>query len=106
MSPYSQAFRRFLMPLHGVLRNRRYSRYVDLLERSQWWSRDELLEFQWQELRRLLECVYRSVPYYQEKYRKAGIALSDIRTQEDFARLPVLTRAEVNANRDRLCSME
>jgi phenylacetate-CoA ligase len=94
MSPYSHAFRRFLMPLHGMLRNRRYSHYV------------ELLEFQWQELRRLLECVCRSVPYYQEKYRKAGIALADIRTQEDFAKLPVLTRAEVNANRDRLCSTE
>ena len=77
-----------------------------LLERSQWWSRDELLEFQWRELRRLLESVFRSVPYYREQSRKAGAEIADIRTREDFARLPALTRAEVNANRDRLCSTE
>jgi phenylacetate-CoA ligase len=94
------------MPLHGMLRNRRYSQYLELLDRSQWWSRDALLEFQWKELRRLLECAFRSVPYYQEKYGKAGITPADIRTPEDFAKLPVLTRAEVNANRDRLCSTE
>ena len=57
-------------------------------------------------LRRLLDWTFRSVPYYQEKYRKAGIAMGDIRTREDFARLPVLTSAEVNANRERLCSTE
>jgi len=106
MNLYSQAFRRILMPLHGMLRNRQYSQYLKSLERSQWLSSEKLLEFQWRELRRLLECAYRSVPYYQEKYRKAGVALADIRNREDFARLPVLTRAEVNENRDRLRSTE
>jgi hypothetical protein len=55
MSLYSHVFRKILMPLHGMLRNRQYSHYLDSLERSQWWSREQLLEFQWQELRRLLE---------------------------------------------------
>ena len=40
------------------------------------------------------------------KNRKTGIALGDIRTREDFAKLPVLTRDEVNANREHLCSTE
>jgi phenylacetate-CoA ligase len=106
MSIYSHVYQNLLMPLHGIVRNRRYVRHRALLERTQWWSRDRLLEFQWQELHRLLEHTFRSVPYYQEKYRKAGIVLSDIRTREDFARLPILTRAEVNENRAQLCSTE
>src|ERR1035437_4981393 len=106
MSIYSHVYQNLLMPLHGIVRNRHYVRHRALLERTQWWSRDQLLEFQWQELLRLLEHTFRSVPYYQEKYRKAGIVLSDIRTREDFARLPILTRAEVNENRARLCSTE
>src|ERR1017187_9622442 len=59
-----------------------------------------------EELHRLLVHTFRSVPYYQEKYRKPGVPFSDIRTREDFARLPILTRAEVNENRARLCSTE
>ncbi len=106
MSLYSKFYQNLLVPLHGLVRNRRYVQHLDFLQQSQWWSPDQVLEFQWQELRRLLEHTFRSVPYYQEKYQKAGIALSDIRAREDFARLPILTRAEVNQNRARLCSTE
>jgi phenylacetate-CoA ligase len=104
MSLYSFAYRKVLLPLHSLLRGRDYVRRCAFLERSQWWTRDELLEFQWQELLRLLEWAFRTVPYYQDKYRKAGIALGDIRTREDFAKLPALTRTEINEDRDRLCS--
>ena len=106
MSIYSHTFQRVMMPLHGILRNRRYSHRLAFLQQSQWWSREHLLDFQWQEVRCLLEHAFRSVPFYQDKYRRAGVELSDIRTWEDFARLPVLTRAEVNANRETLCSAE
>jgi phenylacetate-CoA ligase len=106
MSIYSHAYQKLLMPLHGILRQRHYVEYYTRLERSQWWSTEQLLDFQWRELQRLLNWTFRSVPYYQEKYRKAGVALADIRTREDFSRLPVLTRAEINENRDRLCSTE
>lgn len=106
MSIYSRAYQNVLMPLHSIVRNRRYVAYQAMLEGSQWWSREELLKFQWQELHRLLEHAFRSVPYYQEKYRNAGIKLADIRTREDVALLPVLTPAEVNENRSRLCSTE
>jgi phenylacetate-CoA ligase len=106
MSIYSSIYRNILIPLHGAVRQRQYVPVRDSLEESQWWSREKLLDFQWQELRRLLEHAFRSSPYYQEKYRRAGIALSDIRTREDFARLPILTRAEVNEHRERLCAAE
>src|ERR1017187_6072541 len=106
MSYYSRIFQNILMPAHGLLRNRRYVQHRDFLEGSQWRSRDELAEFQWQELRRLVEHAFQTVPYYQEKYRKAGASIADIRTREDFARLPMLTRTEVNENRERLCSTE
>jgi len=74
------------------------------MEQSQFWSPDRIREFQWRELRSLLEHVYRSVPYYQKKYALAGIELEDIKTREDFAKLPPLTRDEVKAFRAEMCS--
>jgi phenylacetate-CoA ligase len=74
------------------------------MERSQWWPPEQVAEFQWGELQLLLEHAFRSVPYYQQKYASAGIKPGDIKTREDFAKLPPLTREEVNANRPELCS--
>lgn len=104
MSLYRHIFERALVPAHNLLRGRHYGRYRALLSKSQWWAYEDVRELQWREVRRLLECAFRSVPYYQEKYRKAGARLEDIRTWEDFAQLPPLTRQEVNEFRQQLCS--
>jgi phenylacetate-CoA ligase len=74
------------------------------MERSQWWSPEQIQEFQWRELRLLLEHAFRSVPYYQKKYAAEGIEFGDIKSREDFAKLPPLTREEINVHRSELCA--
>src|ERR1043165_760508 len=104
MSMYCRLYERILVPAHNILRGRQYIRYRSLLKTSQWWGYEELRAFQWHEVRRLLDCAFTSVPHYQEKYRRCGARLEDIRTWEDFAKLPPLTREEVNTFREHLCS--
>ena len=101
---YSRLLESVLIPGYYSLRGRRYSQYRKLLEKSQWWSRERIYEFQWRELRRLLEHTFHSVPYYRKKYALAGIELGDIKTRDDFAKLPALTRDEINNHRTELCS--
>jgi phenylacetate-CoA ligase len=103
---YSNILESALIPAYYRLRGRRYPHYRTLLERSQWWSPDQIQQFQWQELKRLLAHAFRNVPYYKQKYSAAGIELGDIRTPQDFAKLPPLTRTEVNAHRLELCASE
>jgi phenylacetate-CoA ligase len=102
MGLYPQFIQRFFLPLYYGLRGRHYARYRRLLEHSQWWSREELLAFQWSELSPLLDHVFAHVPYYRQKYQAAGIQRGDIRDLADFARLPVLTREEIRAHREEL----
>lgn len=52
----------------------------------------------------LLDHAFRSVPYYRKKFGALGIQCGDIRTRADFAKLPALSREEVNAHRAELCS--
>ena len=104
MSLYPRMLSSVLLPAYDRLKGRAYGRRRALLDESQWWSADRVREFQWKELRALLRHVFDSVPYLQQKYRAAGIAFDDIRTWDDFARLPMLTREEVNAHREDLCS--
>jgi phenylacetate-CoA ligase len=104
MSFYSGLLESVLWPLHNAATGRRYCERRRRLEETQWWSLEKLRDFQWNELSRLLDIAFTSAPYYQEKYAAAGARREDIRSWEDFARLPRLTRAEVSANRERLCN--
>jgi phenylacetate-CoA ligase len=104
MSTYSRILESMLIPAYYGMRRRAYPHLREFLEQSQWWSRERVQEFQWRELQLLLGHAFRTVPYYQRKYASAGIELGDIKTLDDFAKLPPLTREEINAHRIELCS--
>ena len=101
---YGRLLESVLLPAYDRARRRAYVERRTLLERSQWWSAERLRDFQWTELRKLLTHAFASVPYLQHKYRAAGIGLEDVKSLDDFRRLPPLTRAEVNAHGADLCS--
>lgn len=102
MSFYGRLYDSVLLPLASVARRRQYHRLRGFLERSQWWSAERLREFQWTELRKLLQVAFHSVPHYQRRYAAVGARFEDIRSWDDFRRLPVLTREEVNRCREEL----
>lgn len=100
------SFRRFVIervafPLQDAASGRTYTSNRRLLARSQWWGAEQLREYQWSELSKLLDTAFQ-VPYYRDKYSAAGALRGDIRTWDDYARLPKLVRGEVNQNRERL----
>jgi phenylacetate-CoA ligase len=101
---YSRFLRSILIPAYYTLRGRRYHRYRQFVERSQWWSQERLLDFQWEETKKLLQHAFATVPFYQKKYGSAGFQIKDIQTRADFAMLPPLTREEVNKYSDELKS--
>jgi len=104
MTLYSRVLESALLPAYDRVKGRHYAERLKSLERSQWWSADQIRQFQWAELRKLLEHAFTSVPYYQDKYRNAGVSLTDIRSWDDFRLLPPLTRDEINAHQRELCS--
>jgi phenylacetate-CoA ligase len=62
------------------------------IERVPSLSPDAVRALQLRELRSLLAHAERHVPYYGEVFRSLGVTSDDIRSLEDFARLPVLTK--------------
>jgi phenylacetate-CoA ligase len=57
----------------------------------------EVRAYQLGALRRLVRHAYDSVGLYRDKYRAAGVRPEDLRTLEDFARFPSVTKADVLA---------
>jgi len=71
-------------------------------ERSQWFTREELSDFQEQRLRVIVEHANRHVPYYRELFKRLSLTPADIRTVSDLAQLPSLRKDVVRSEFKRL----
>lgn len=65
------------------------------LEQSQWWSAEDLQRQQLRQAGSLLDHAWQNVPFYRERLAAAGYELGKTPTTELWARIPVLTRAEL-----------
>jgi phenylacetate-CoA ligase len=60
--------------------------------------RDKLKELQGKKLRRVVKYVNDNAPFWQKKFKQAGISPDKIKTLADLEKLPLITRAELQSN--------
>ncbi len=82
-----------------------YVKWYNFIEESQWWSKDAIREYQWKKLKILIEQAYNFVPYYLEIFKEIGAKPSDIKTWEDFEKIPYLTKDIVRERINDLVSL-
>ena len=68
---------------------------MDLIERA---SRDEIRALQEQLLRSQVERAWNRVPFYRQRWAAAGIQPDNIHTLADLGRLPVVSKADFDAD--------
>ena len=93
--------RSIALPSKDLIERTSISTKLSYLERSQWWSKDDLLTFQTQRLRQLIHHAYDNVPYYHDLFRSLGLLPADISTVDDLKKIPVLTKNEVRSSPER-----
>jgi phenylacetate-CoA ligase len=69
----------------------------DFLQESQWWSREELEEYQMHQISKLLQHAYENVPYYREVFDERDLKPSDIQELDDLKKIPYLTKDTIRA---------
>lgn len=100
---YEKVFRHLLYPAwESGLQRRHTLAYLAEYRRAQWLAPEQIAALQWRRLKHLLEHCERDVPYYRRRWRELGIAVADIRNLDDYARLPVLTKADIRLHLDEL----
>ena len=90
------------------IRRRRFNREFHQLvaqyrERGNW-SDARAAAFRDERLQAAVAHAAATMPYYRDLFRRLGVAPGDIRTLEDLARLPILTRIEVQTAAAQLVS--
>jgi len=68
--------------------------YLKYLERSQWFSQDELEKIQLKKLSALLNYAYYNVPFYHRIYKANGVHPSDLRELDDITKFPVISKSD------------
>jgi len=58
-------------------------------------TNEELVQYEEKRLRSVIEHAYNSVPFYNEKFKKAGIKPDDIKTINDLGKIPVIRKDEI-----------
>ncbi len=76
------------MSLQGLMR---YPR----LAREQWLPAETIRRRRWQRLQIMLAHAFANSPFYRRRFRDLGITPADIRSADDFARIPVTTREDL-----------
>jgi phenylacetate-CoA ligase len=103
---YGWLFKQVLEPCFERLKGRSILDHRAQLERSQWWSADRLEAHQWDNLTALLQHAYEQTPYWRRTMDRVGLPPSRIRSWEDFRRLPLISREEIQGNVDAMCAAD
>jgi phenylacetate-CoA ligase len=96
------AYAHVVHPLYHFAKRDGVNRAVRELRRNQWLAADAIDAIQHEKLRRILVHAHRHVPYYRDAIDALGVAPREVAQAETFARLPVLTKATIRRNHDRL----
>ena len=87
-----------------ALYGKSFREWREFLEKSQWWSKKEIQEYQLRKLYETIEYAYKNVPYYKKVFDDRGILPSDIQSFDDLKKLPILTKEIIQNNFDDLVS--
>jgi phenylacetate-CoA ligase len=95
MSFYPYISQKLIYPFYEKVSGRKLLDKLAFLKKSQWWSHEDVSAYQWNKLKRLLNYVFVSNPFYRKRMLEAGLNPDRISSYVDFQRLPVLRKDEI-----------
>lgn len=90
--------------IHRERYGKQFVRAFDELQQTQWYSPDQIHQFQTERLQKLVWHAYNTVPFYHDLYDKHCVHPEAIKELRDISLLPLITREDVRAAGERLIS--
>jgi phenylacetate-CoA ligase len=100
---YGALFRNALWPFwERVLHGRRTAYYLDELERTQWLPAADIRRRQDEKRQRIVQYAAAESPLYRERLQAAGVDPARCIEPDQWRRIPLLTKADLQQHRDAL----
>ena len=104
MGIYTGLVANILFPLQEKLKKHNTLTIRKALDDSQWWSPEKLEKYRLERLHRMLVKVEKHVPYYRDCFAGLGFKPEEINSLADLQKLPLLTKAIIRTEGDRMKS--
>ena len=94
-------FQNVMASVYGYKKNRyrfahpKAQHWSEFYQSTKTWSEERLCEYQWSELKRTLKHAEQTVPFYRDRFRDCGVSADDIKSPEDMARIPYVTKSDI-----------
>jgi phenylacetate-CoA ligase len=102
MDFYRPFCRWITMPLWAKWERSEYLSHLETLRRFQYLGRDEILNYQFERVRKLVEHANENCSFYHALYSSAGFRPGDLRSWTDFTALPMVTKEMIRTNSERI----
>src|SRR3989338_4865465 len=79
-----------------------YDRFYKELKDSDYLDNKKIEDIQNDRLKKIIKHCYENVPYYRETFDKLNLKSKDITNTDDLKKLPVISRGDINLNRERM----
>jgi len=90
--------KRIIYPVIQLMRGERVLEELPKMLETEHFDRERLAKFQFNQLKNLIWYSYQNVPYYHKVFSESGITPDDIQSNEDFEKIPVLTKQVLRDN--------
>ncbi|MCC6124168.1 MAG: phenylacetate--CoA ligase family protein [Pirellulales bacterium] len=104
MDLFAPIVRRFIAPAWAVWERTDYLRDYRRLLRTQYDAPETIRQRQWEQISQLLDHAYRTTRFWKARFDEAGLEPDEVRTFDDFRRVPMLTKTDLRTRRDDMIS--
>ena len=87
----------YALSIHRERYGKPFARAFEELQQTQWFSPEQIREYQLVRLQTLIKHAYETVPFYRKRYDEHGVRPEDIKDLHDITRFPILTREDVRS---------
>lgn len=91
-SIYNKICEKLILPVGDIVTQQSITKLYKFYDKSQWWSRERLVDLQNKKLRNTVKDAYQNTRLYRELFDGAGVKPGDISNVEDLQKIPVVTK--------------
>lgn len=102
MSLTGSFIRGVIAPLWAAKERSPYLRHLKTVEAMHCWPYEQMRTYQEERLQKLVRHAFEHTEYYRDRFTAAGVDGDTVRTLDDLLKLPLLTKDDIRANKERM----
>ena len=96
----------YALRIHKERYGKKFFKVYEKLLQSQFYTKEEIVEYQNQALKKVVSHAYNTTAYYRDLFDRNKLKPNDIQSKEDLHKIPVLTKDLIRDNFNQLISSD